>query len=433
MGYIYLVQPECYKNTNTYKIGKTDKNNPRDRIKSYGKNTKTICIIEVDNTAKIEKILIAKCRKLFGEPIQGREYFAGNQDDIKRIVLDCCSEKIDNIVDDEDDIDTEEIEQEFPNYKEDIAFGGSKRLVKLINVGYEYNDVLDHCAFQYISDDKELSDVRLYRDYDCIFIDTLLKHDIIKENDIFDFNNKFIKTINKYKNKYSIMMSSSFEKALSLTMKAYKYKIDTGCTRVLIDLYLSNNSIVNKQIHCNVEKPSNGYDHYTMWSEYCTSIAHIWWEDVARLWECDIKIAKCESLKLEKQIEKETNGGHWFSWSHSYNHIHMLNLEIYRIHGKYYESTYLRTYFPYCIDWITDNSFIIRNRYYHCIDTHIHNHESMEQRTKYGRDYIYNDDTRPFDTDAYNKCIKKYNTLTNGKICINMIKETSALLTESKI
>lgn len=79
MGYIYLVQEREFVrlNENVYKIGKSKQKNCA-RIKSYPKQSKLICIFEVDNINEVETELknIFKIRFKLRDDY-GSEYFEG--------------------------------------------------------------------------------------------------------------------------------------------------------------------------------------------------------------------------------------------------------------------------------------------------------------------------------------------------------------------
>lgn len=82
-GIIYLVQPCELVGTNRYKIGMSSKPT-LDRVsKGYRKGTRYLNIQEVEEPLELEK----KIKKIFNKRfclIAGREYFEGNESDIKR-------------------------------------------------------------------------------------------------------------------------------------------------------------------------------------------------------------------------------------------------------------------------------------------------------------------------------------------------------------
>ena len=89
---IYLVQPCELVNTNRYKIGMSSKNT-LDRVnKGYRKGTRYLNIQEVKNPLNIENRL----KKIFNEKyklIAGKEYFEGDEEDMKRTFVDIVNEK----------------------------------------------------------------------------------------------------------------------------------------------------------------------------------------------------------------------------------------------------------------------------------------------------------------------------------------------------
>jgi hypothetical protein len=71
-GYLYLVQPQEYLNSNIYKFGRTI--NPANRFVAYGNLTIIECLpVNHIFQAKTELMRLARC--VFGKPIKGLEYF----------------------------------------------------------------------------------------------------------------------------------------------------------------------------------------------------------------------------------------------------------------------------------------------------------------------------------------------------------------------
>lgn len=85
-GIIYLIQPEEFINTSVYKIGCSSKPT-LDRVRNgYGKGSRYLYICNCCSPFEIERKLI----KIFNEKfdlVQGREYFSGNEYDIKKCFI----------------------------------------------------------------------------------------------------------------------------------------------------------------------------------------------------------------------------------------------------------------------------------------------------------------------------------------------------------
>ena len=82
LGFVYLCQPEEYKNMNVYKIGNTV--DIKQRISSYGKNTNLLLSYKVKNKIYCEKLIIKKFNEYF-KLFKGKEWFKGELDEIKNI------------------------------------------------------------------------------------------------------------------------------------------------------------------------------------------------------------------------------------------------------------------------------------------------------------------------------------------------------------
>jgi len=72
-GMVYLIQPDIYYGTNCYKVGMSSKENI-DRIKSYKKDTRILCVYNCKNPHKMEKNIINRFTDCF-DIVKGREYF----------------------------------------------------------------------------------------------------------------------------------------------------------------------------------------------------------------------------------------------------------------------------------------------------------------------------------------------------------------------
>ena len=89
---IYLVQPCELVSTKRYKIGMSSKKT-LDRVnKGYKKGTRYLNIQEVKNPISVEN----KLKKIFNEKfklIAGKEYFEGNEEEMKRTFINIVNEK----------------------------------------------------------------------------------------------------------------------------------------------------------------------------------------------------------------------------------------------------------------------------------------------------------------------------------------------------
>ena len=72
-GIVYLIQPDIYYGTNCYKVGMSSKENI-ERIKSYKKDTRILCVYNCKNPGKMEKNIINNFTDCW-DVVKGREYF----------------------------------------------------------------------------------------------------------------------------------------------------------------------------------------------------------------------------------------------------------------------------------------------------------------------------------------------------------------------
>lgn len=99
-GMIYLIQPAELVGTNRYKIGFSKEPNLSRCNKGYSKGSRYLYIGEHQNAKKLESKIIEIFNQKF-KLISGREYFEGNEQDMKnellKIIRDFENKKIENI------------------------------------------------------------------------------------------------------------------------------------------------------------------------------------------------------------------------------------------------------------------------------------------------------------------------------------------------
>ena len=411
--YIYLIKPREFVRINekVYKIGKS-KQARLSRIKSYPKGTELILQIQFPNCGTAERHLIKQFRTLFkeyrdsdGEKL-GNEYFVGDVKEMSKAVLEYHSlivhknETLNDVVKDaketniailrqkaidelheciciDDEVETEnenedenEIIEQFPNYKQDVAYGGKKRLICLesiyrntsFHIHFIHSDTLDPeiiCRTLYtISIDLDFDpDKQLYNCYKKMFTKK-----VIEMNKILNLNKTLINAIIKCKSKINV---------LALENNTYTDIRLKENSDHMIKLLFGSNCVVNDK-----------------WS----GIYHKW------------------------------NG---IEYVHIYTnkediHGSMYNVVILaRINKKRYSKDYLRKYLPYCVEINkTNNSFYMLNRDYEYIGMDTKSPPFQDYKN-YNRIYLYKDGTQPFDNDNYKIYISKYNKITRELSCIN--------------
>lgn len=178
-GIVYLIQPREFLDTNTFKIGMS-KSNTTQRLNSYGSGTNIICTRECTNPREVEKALIARFNTEF-KLFKGIEFFTGGKIKMIECFDECIAKHVKHInsastglthIDIEnlwknfefcDDCEKsnydyectdymcqggcirseeyKQIQEIFPNYREDEAFGGTKKLIKIH--AYQSPDVIE--------------------------------------------------------------------------------------------------------------------------------------------------------------------------------------------------------------------------------------------------------------------------------------------------
>lgn len=255
---VYLLQPQNdeYIKNNVYKIGRS-RTNDFVRCKSYGKNTKYYCMFATEDSEKLEKqlkISFAAKYNLF----KGREWFSGEISQMRKDFLtvllnnenfdirsatDSTDENIDksslyedettedvhiedrNIVDrnSEELNELRKIKKIFPNYLEDTEFGGNKALCYI-----DRNEGSSRWVF-FCIEDKRLCEVNSSCNGEEKYLSKLFKCGIIEEKQTYDLhNNKFVKSLIKYKDKMEIIgwyddvgIRTGWRSSRSLTMENY--------------------------------------------------------------------------------------------------------------------------------------------------------------------------------------------------------------------
>lgn len=128
---------------------------------------------------------------------------------------------LNNVIDDdvsEDDIDINQIREEFENYKEDIEYEGTKKLIKVYIIKRLHNIEIDNYRIElkYISDKNLQKDVLYVCDdiddgdyYSSKYLKKIIDKQIIQNGNIYDLNNSsFQKKINQCKKIYNNVILS---------------------------------------------------------------------------------------------------------------------------------------------------------------------------------------------------------------------------------
>jgi hypothetical protein len=432
--YIYLLQEREFirLNETIYKLGKTTQPN-HTRFKQYPKNSILLLQLICNDCNHTEKELIKLFKDKFIQRTDiGTEYFEGNYKEMIRYItdiinLECISTNIINISDDEIsnsisdieesdcDIDTIEyiksyqdeafkivcknIQYTFPNYTEDITFGGNKKLIiiKLIDGNYNLyyinpdlksyvftldGDIYDNDYAMVICEDQIIFDWEA----ECYAFNRLLDKQIIKIDTIYDLKSKsFVDQILKTKLKINIENYHNFK----TTNEIYPYiPYQAYQDYKRIELFRCN-MIINNEIYVSIDE------------KIFTNIKKL------KNFE-DVNINRC--CVINKNKLKNTS------------------IHLYKINNKYYDYYFLRTYTPYCIRWDINKNYYIVNRDYEYINL---NCKSIEYEQE-GSSYVFNDGNKPWD-DKHNfiRFCNEYKRIINDnslKECINTNYFTTMIL-----
>ena len=445
-NYIYLLQEREFikSKENIYKVGMTQKENHK-RFNQYPKGSVLLFQMICNNCKNIEKQII----KLFKEQFNhrkdiGSEYFEGEYKSmIKLIYLTITDEEhVDvepyDIEDDiEDDIEEDlilkhirnvkskkyqenafkivcdKINNIFPDYQQDLSFGGTKKFIKIKLLDEEYfvyyiNPQLKTLTYSedgdaYIGKDyyEDLSEEELYdKNYNIIcedminfawdeeihYFNLLVQEQIIIPNRTYDLQSKgFIRQLSANKMKIHIDNYADFINTHNIILNDVKVYDK-------IHKILCYNLVINNKIYASI---------------------------TTDVFEKVKKIKDFDNIRLDIGLILDSR-----------NITNAKLITLYKINKKYYDyKSLLIKYTPYIIRWDINNNYYIVNRDYEYIGL---NSKSIDY-TRKGQSYLFNDGNKPWDNrnnyirfcNEYKKIIKE-NSLNE---CLNMHNSTTTILT----
>ena len=147
-GAVYLIQPQEFAESNTFKIGMT-KRNDGSRISSYGQKSSILRVVECSNPKNVEDELIEVFNNKFSLS-KGKEYFSGDKNDMIECFNKCVLSKAKNV--EECKIYVENAIEELqtmidnPSTDVDVINGFINRLYDNIGVNKEQRDRLDELS-----------------------------------------------------------------------------------------------------------------------------------------------------------------------------------------------------------------------------------------------------------------------------------------------
>ena len=404
-NYIYLLQEREFLKTkeNIFKVGMTTKQN-HERFNQYPKGSILLFQLICDNCKNIEKQIITIFKENFIQRKDiGTEYFQGNYKlMIDSIYLTIKNEIVTEIKEDfkvaEVNVNKDEkvmtIEEYithvksktyqdeafkklcekiiviFPNYNDDISFGGNKQFIKLelIDNSYICSYINPDIKTLIYSDDGDIycspdyydNEIHFDITYDAIicvnlsnlmcdendveYFSKLINENAILLNEIYDINSqKFIKNINKTKMNVNIENYDEF-----INLHKFNDKIDIN------NIYniLCFNVVINNKMYASIENKI---------------------------------FKKIQKIKDFDDIHLHVKEPHQYI---SYKHV-----TLYKINKKFYDRhSFIRKYIPYCITWDINNDYYIVNRDYEYIGL---NCKVIDCKFK-GTCYLFNDGTTPW-------------------------------------
>jgi hypothetical protein len=408
-GIIYLIQPAELVGTNRYKFGCSSNPNLERCKKGYKNGSRYLCIMECINPFILEKKIKIEFDNKF-KLIAGNEYYEGNENEILNIFVTIVHEYINkydnnssisddnnsisddnsNISDNEQYINEVEVDEDiincFPNYKDDISNGGKKELIKIIITDYEC------IIIKYINDNnlcEKNIDLR-HDEYMKDFIENIITKNIIKNNEIYDLNDKqFLKKVDKYKKIYNVKLSTKNNTFINTINDYYNKNVNKQCISYKISHYFLNNSIINGLHTLEYEKYWFIFDDY----------------DIINNVTKNYEFYKNQKMSIRK------------------------------LNNIYYDDDYLEEFMPWFIEFKNDKDYYIVNRKYKYIGTNnISNPPTDIPITIYG-DNIYG--KRVWIKNTYEYVSNNYSdrndyftsimNITKNKNCLNECNNTNEL------
>ena len=457
--YIYLLQVREFIKTkeDVYKVGMTKKEN-HERFNQYPKGSVLLFQMICNNCKNMEKLVLKKFKETFKQRKDiGNEYFEGEyksmidiiystikdeneigivgKDDVEDLVE---KEDVEDLVekdDVEDFVEKEDVEKDwkmivkskeyqenafkivcnkinniFPDYQQDLSFGGTKKFIKINLIDDEYfvyyiNPQLKSLIYSEDGDtyigkdfyDDLIEEECIYKDYSIIcevrirfawgeeeektYFHMLIREKIIIPNTIYDLYSKhFVKKLLTTKMKINIDNYADF-------INIHKIIIETDIYEKILKI-LCYNLVINDKIYASIDTD---------------------------IFEKTKKIKDFDNITIDigLMFDKKTT-----------------LIDLYKINKKYYDyKSFLRKYIPYVMKWDINNNYYIVNRDYEYIGL---NSKSIDYTCK-GQVYLFNDGNKPWDNrknyirfcNEYKKIIKE-NSL---KECSNTHNSTATILT----
>jgi len=453
--YVYLLQLREFVNNgkNIYKVGRTKKENHK-RFNQYPPGSVLLFQMICNNCKNIENQII----KLFKENFKhikdyGNEYFEGDYKSmIDAIYLTIKNNKcvendyieddvVENDVVENDVVENDDVEEDwklkhirvvkskkyqenafkivcdkihniFPDYQQDLSFGGTKKFIKINLIDDEYfvyyiNPQLKSLTYSEDGDtyigkeyyENFTQEELMYKDYNIIcedrikfawneeenYFNLLVKEQIIIPNKIYDLQSKgFIKKLSTNKMKINIDNYADF-------INTHNILNDTEIYDKIYRI-LCYNLVINEKIYASID----------------TDV----FEKVKKIKDFDNICIDIGMMLDNRNITDEKL------------------ITLHKINKKYYDyKSFLRKYTPYVIRWDINNNYYIVNRDYEYIRL---NSKSIDYKCE-GQAYLFNDGNKPWDNrNDYIRFCNEYKKIVNDnslKECLNMHNSVKTILT----
>lgn len=262
----------------------------------------------------------------------------------------------------------------FANWQEDRAFGGNKKLIKILCIRNEENSTVLEVEFIqiytnsrrdvakgiYIYDNSDKSAVR--------FIKNIHKNKVIEESKIYDINDeKFVQSVTEYKKQIDVILLPEFDETLEEELQRIYKK---GFVREWVENLFQTNIIINGKYICRLSDGKKGkiykpdVEKCKAWHHCCYCKSEDENEDAI-----DIKVCRCRNDKSDcecdnydycmckaKRKEKIQNGpkkylvhGCWI-------------IKLVPVYDKVYQKDYLDENFPYMRIESYNKKYVLANR-----------------------------------------------------------------------
>jgi hypothetical protein len=383
MEYIYIIKTResIRLNEDVYKIGRTAQEHTK---RSIGYPKGSIIMLQkyvFDKSKQIEALIKETLKQKFKQRIDmGIEYFEGQYSLIEKnilniieqnintnqIIINCNEIEHDNNNNDKH-YDEQQIKNIFPMYKDDVSFGGTKKLykIKIFNKkNMKFCTITSYSLNKYKSGDIEIYEHEYYigKDYSNIghnYFKKIIQKKILDENICYDFN--FLDVQSQFQNHKFILNNVIFYNENKIIEMDKQQTNDRK--------YIFTDTMINNKYYTDTYINDR--------NNYC--------------------------LYVDKYHENGTS-----------------LVELININNMYIDEIYIRKFLPYIFEiFESENKLYFINRDYEYINM---DNYTLNEKNKRIRVYLYNDNTNPTRSKKnYNDYIDNY--MLNLKLNFDIINK----------